>query len=341
MKKSNSDENVRIPVDEMKGKFAAILNQRGFAPHETETLASVFTQNSLEGVYTHGVNRFPRFIEYVDKGIVALKGSLEKKSEAGALEQWNGNLRAGILNGLDCTARAMELATKNGMGCVALSNTNHWMRGGTYGWKAAKTGFLFMGWTNTIANMPAWGAVNDKLGNNPLVLAIPYQKEAIVLDMAMSQFSYGTLEKSKLSNSKLPVPGGFDKENQLTREPSAILDGGRVLPAGYWKGAGLSLLLDIFATILTAGFSTSEISKKELEYGLSQVFIAIDVKQLPNYPVINGVIDNILADYKTSLPAADGNEIIYPGERIVETKAENQKKGIPVNKEVWRKVNTL
>ena len=71
--------------------------------------------------------------------------------------------------------RAMQLATVNGIGCVALANTNHWHRGGTYGWRAAKKGFAFICWTKTIDNMPAWGAKDARLGNNPLVFALPYK----------------------------------------------------------------------------------------------------------------------------------------------------------------------
>jgi 3-dehydro-L-gulonate 2-dehydrogenase len=215
------------------------------------------------------------------------------------------------------------------------------MRGGTYGWKAAKAGFLFMGWTNTLANMPAWGAVNSKLGNNPLVMAVPFNDEAIVLDMAMSQFSYGALEKYALNKKDLPVAGGFDKVGKITYKPEDIIETKRIMPAGYWKGAGLSLLLDIFSTILTGGLSTSELSKKEVEYGLSQVFIAIDIKKLSNFPSINDTVNAIIQDYKTSIPAGETDKIVYPGENIVRTRNKNLAEGIPVDKSVWSIIERL
>jgi 3-dehydro-L-gulonate 2-dehydrogenase len=82
----------------------------------------------------------------------------------GGLEQWNGILGPGPLNAVYATERAMHLASAHGIGCVALGYTNHWMRGGYYGWQAAKKGFVFIGWSNTIANMPAWNAVDTRLG---------------------------------------------------------------------------------------------------------------------------------------------------------------------------------
>jgi 3-dehydro-L-gulonate 2-dehydrogenase len=43
--------------------------------------------------------------------------------------------------------RAIALAREHGIGCVALANTNHWMRGGSYGWQAANAGLIGVCWT--------------------------------------------------------------------------------------------------------------------------------------------------------------------------------------------------
>ena len=101
----------------------------------------------------------------------------------------------GNLNAQASMSRAMALGREHGIGCVALGNTNHWMRGGTYGWQAADAGMIGICWTNTLANLPAWGAKMPGLGNNPLVIAVPRPEGHVVLDMAMSQFSYGALAR--------------------------------------------------------------------------------------------------------------------------------------------------
>ncbi len=258
---------VTVPAPEMQDRFTGILIREGFTKDKALKCASVFTDNSLDGVYTHGVNRFPRFVQYIQDRFVKVDETPSLQNKFGGIEQWNGNLGPGILNAIHATETVMGLAKQNGIGCVALSNTNHWMRGGTYGWQAAKAGYVFIGWTNTVSNMPAWGAKDARLGNNPLVMALPYNNDAIVLDMAMSQFSFGAMEKAAMNNERLPVYGGFDKEGSLSNDPSAILESWRPLPIGYWKGAGLSLLLDLLAAILSGGLATHEISKKEVEYG--------------------------------------------------------------------------
>jgi 3-dehydro-L-gulonate 2-dehydrogenase len=334
-------ESIRVPFEEMKSEFKQILLKSNFTEIKAEKCAEVFATNSLEGVYSHGVYRFPRFVDYLKKGYVKPEAEPELVYSAGALEQWNGNLAPGILNAEFCANRAMEIAAENGIGCVAIANTNHWMRGGTYGWQAAKKGFVFIGWTNTEKNMPAWGAKDSRLGNNPLVFAVPYKNEAIVLDFAMTQFSYGKMEATEMANKKLPFPGGFDNEGNLTTNPSEILETRRALPIGYWKGAGLSLLLDILATVLSAGRSTKELSKLEAEYGVSQVFIAIDTKKLSNFPAIEQTINEIIDDVKASVQDENQSAIRFPGERVVETRKENLDNGIPVLKKIWKKIVDL
>ena len=212
------------------------------------------------------------------------------------------------------------------------------MRGGTYGWRAAKAGFAYIAWSNTIANMPAWGAKDPRLGNNPLIIAVPYKDEAIVLDMAMSQYSFGALEIKKQNHQLLPLPGGYDRHGNLTTDPSAIMESWRPLPIGYWKGSGLSLLLDILATLLSGGQSTHEITAQKAETRISQVFIAVDLGKLHNHSAIGSALHSILADYHASLPEKEGTKVRYPGENIVAVRKENLRLGIPVLRETWERV---
>jgi 3-dehydro-L-gulonate 2-dehydrogenase len=336
-----SQHTILVSANEMRQCFSAVLLKNGFAIDKAEQLTAIFTQNSVDGIYTHGVNRFQRFIENVKSDIIKKDAEPSLKSKSNGIEQWDGNFGPGILNAIAVTNQSMKLADEYGIGCVALSNTNHWMRGGAYGWQAAMAGYIFIGFTNTIANTPAYGAINAKLGNNPLVIAMPYNDTAIVLDMAMSQYSFGSMELSAMKNEDLKVYGGHDKEGNLTKNPAAIIESRRALPIGYWKGAGLSLLLDLLAAVLSGGLSTHEISKRSIEYGMSQVFISINIKKLSNYSSIPSLIESIINDYKQSVPENEWISVSFPGERVVKNREQNSKNGIPVMKKIWDEILTL
>src|SRR5699024_6926497 len=153
-------------------------------------------------------------------------------------------------------------------------------RGGEYGWQADNNGYVGMCWTNTIPNMTAWGAQDSRIGNNPLIMAIPREKGSIVVDLAMSQFSYGKLEQFRLQSKDLPVPGGYDSQGNITQDPAEIEKTGRVLPIGFWNGSSLSIVLDLLAATLSGGNTTKDIGDLgDGEYAVSQVFIAISAEK--------------------------------------------------------------
>ena len=332
---------IKIPFDEIIDCLHQSLIKHTFSDTDAITLAKIFAETSLEGVYTHGINRFPRFIQYVRKGYVIPGAQPVLKNKIGGIEQWDGCLAAGPLNAILATKNAMKLASVNGIGCVTLANTNHWMRGGTYGRLAAEAGFIFIGWTNTISNMPAWGAVDARLGNNPFVLAVPNDDGAIVLDMAMSQYSYGAIELAVIKKEPRAYPGGYTLAGELTNDPAAILQSRRLLPAGYWKGAGLALLLDILATVLSGGLSTYQITHREADYGASQVFIAIDITKLANYSTIQIAVKSILDDYSSSIPQSGSDKIIYPGQKAMAIRKQNLAEGIPVAEDIWNEIEAI
>ena len=47
-----------ISPKEMQERFVLILNKLGFTKERSQAIAEIFTNNSIDGIYTHGVNRF-------------------------------------------------------------------------------------------------------------------------------------------------------------------------------------------------------------------------------------------------------------------------------------------
>ncbi|MET0624008.1 MAG: 3-dehydro-L-gulonate 2-dehydrogenase [Pyrinomonadaceae bacterium] len=329
---------MRVSYEELYGTLRRALLKVGFEQGRAELCARLFADTDRDGVHTHGLNRFPRFLEMVEKGIVDVNARPELDEAHGALERWDGRSGPGNLNAHESMTRAVELAAKFGVGCVALRNTNHWMRGGTYGWQAADAGALAFCWTNTMPNLPPWGSARPLLGNNPLVIAVPRPGAHVVLDMAMSQFSYGALAAYRERGEQLPVVGGFDADGQLTRDPRAVEESGRPLPIGYWKGSGLALVLDMAAALLSGGLASHQIPADPLqETRVSQVFVAFDLSSLGGPEYAERVADDIIENLHT----AGGDGVRYPGERTLQIRRENMERGIPVEPAVWEQVLKL
>jgi 3-dehydro-L-gulonate 2-dehydrogenase len=332
---------MRISYHEIYDSLLRVLLKAGFANDRAELCARLFADTSRDGVYSHGLNRFPVFIETIRNGIVDIHARPQLVNAHGAFERWDGMRGPGNLNAHACTQRAIALSHTHGVGCVALRNTNHWMRGGSYGWQAADAGVIAICWTNTMPNLPPWGATAPRLGNNPLVIAVPRSDGHIVLDMAMSQFSYGSLASYRTRGEQLPVIGGFDLDGNLTRDASAIEASRRPLPIGYWKGSGLALMLDLLAALLSGGLATHQIEGDTLqETGLSQTFLAFDL-QATDQDAASAELINQIIEFVQGSAGSNPETVRYPGERTLEIRRENLAKGIPVEPKVWEQIRGI
>lgn len=329
---------MRVSFEKLRFEFNRVLLSLGFGDDKALRCATVFAENSRDGVYTHGLNRFPVFVQFVKDGLVKPGAEPVIAASFGAIERWDGNLGPGIQNATFCMGRAIELAAANGIGCVAIKNTNHWMRAGSYGWQAADAGFIGICFTNTIANLPPWGGIDPRLGNNPLVIAVPRTGGHVVLDMAISQYSVGKLNQYKSNGEELPLPGGYDAAGNLSTNASDILESKRLLPVGFWKGSGLSLVLDLLVVILSQGNSTSAITQSGHESGVSQVFICI--KPDGNESSAS-LIEEVINFTKTSRPEHEGGFISYPGENTLRTREKSLKEGVLVDERIWERVLAL
>lgn len=334
-------KSLNIQFDEMQEVLHRLFLKYSFTEGKAKLLAKTYTETTLDGVNSHGINRVPLFIEYLEGRVIKVDAEAEKVETFGSIERWDGNSGPGIINAIKCTDRAVALAKEHGMGMVALRNNNHWMRGGTYGWRAADKGCISILFTNTQPNMPPWGGKHSRLGNNPFIVGIPRAAGHVVLDMAISQFAFGTINNYKLKGEKLPYPGGWDDNDELSKDPEKILGNERGLPIGYWKGSALSMVLDMLATLLSAGKSTYKIGQGTYETGVSQIFLCVYPELCGDTGLQEKLLEEII-DYTHDVePIEPGGQTFYPGERTLRTRRKNLKEGIPVSTEVWEKVLKL
>lgn len=324
---------MKVPFETLKKEFKRVLLKLSLTEEKAELCAHTFAANSRDGVYSHGLNRFPAFVNTIIERQINIEAEPVFAERNGLIEIWNGKFGIGIHNASLAMNRAIELAKANGIGLVAMRNTNHWIRGGTYGRQAADAGCIGICFTNTMANMPPWGGKEPRLGNNPLIIAVPGENGHIVLDMAMTQFSYGKLQDTELKGRELPEYGGYDEAGNLTKNPSAIIQSRRALPIGFWKGSGLSLMLDVLLTAITGGRSTAAIDSTVRESGVSQFFLCLHKPDMNHQ-----LIEEIIRYTKSGTPAEPDGEILYPGENIIRTRIENERHGIPVNEKIWDQV---
>lgn len=335
-------ERQRVSFEELEAEFQRVLRAAGFSDQRSSRMARMLAESTRDGVHSHGVNRFPTFIESVRNGTVNVNAEPVKLHGFGGFERWDGHRGAGMINANLSMARAIALAGEHGIGCVALRNTNHWMRGGTYGLQAADAACIGICWSNTMALMPPWGGRQVKVGNNPLILAIPRTDGPLLFDGSMSQFSMGRVLNAARAGEELPADGGYDDHGHPTRDAKQIAHTGQLLPMGLWKGSGLAIMLDAMGAMLADGKTTPEITALPHETDMTQVFIAADLARIaPDEDARRAIVERLLADLNDTEPVRDGERVMAPGQRMAERRRRANSEGIFVDAEIWRQVKAL
>jgi 3-dehydro-L-gulonate 2-dehydrogenase len=122
---------------------------------------------------------------------------------------------------------------------------------------------------------------------------------------------------------------------QLTDDPAAIMESELPLPMGYWKGSGLAVLIDLLVSILSGGLTTTEIGEHEEEQGLSQLFLAFDLRQLTDADDRAQTIRAVTGSLLSAVAMEAGGQVYYPGQRTWLRRQENERHGVPVDQGTW------
>ena len=302
--------------------------------------AEVFAGNSLDGVYSHGMNRYARYLGDMESGLCDAKVTeAEKVSGIGGLEVWDAHFGVGPLIAQQAAQRAIDLAKTHGIACVALRNNSHWLRAGRYGLMMADAGMMGICMTNTCMNLTAYGAMEPSTGNNPITFAIPRKEGSLVMDMAVSQYAYGKLEIMAQEGGMLDTACGYDLEGNLTNDPKKIIESGLMLPMAMWKGSALSIMIDLMTSMLSLGRTSLEIGKpSDGEAGMSQMFICMNPAAVVDMDKAEEQMEKSIAFLNSLQLNGVKGGVHVPGQNLKKTRARNLERGIPVTEETWQKI---
>ena len=76
--------SIRVPYETVKSTVTQAFLNLGLSQEKAEKCAEIHTESSLEGIESHGLNRVPRFAEYVQKGWVDINAEPELVGAKGA-----------------------------------------------------------------------------------------------------------------------------------------------------------------------------------------------------------------------------------------------------------------
>jgi LDH2 family malate/lactate/ureidoglycolate dehydrogenase len=338
---------LRIPADTVRGFIAECMTRVGLPPDDAAKVAELMTEADLTGADAHGVFRLPQYVQRMQAGGLNPRPNITVTKTAPATALVDGDNGMGHLVLARAAETAIALARETGVAWVGVRNSNHAGAAGVYAAMPLAHGMI--GLYSAVANanhMAAWGGTELLLGTNPLAVAIPGGEAApVVLDIATSIVSYGTIKNYKLLNK--PMPEGW-MINAATGAP--ITDAGRsgeglLLPMGGYKGSGLAIVLGLLAgTLNGAAFGRDVIdfnTDDETATNTGQFIVALDVARFMPLDAFKAEVDRHLRDLRTSQRLPGYDAIRLPGEQRRQRRADRVANGIPISAELMTKLDAL
>lgn len=326
---------MQAPARAVEALIAEALRAGGLPDADAKKVAGLMTEADLTGADGHGVFRLPQYVRRLKAGGFNRTPRITVTKSAPATALVDGDNGMGHLVMSRAAETAIALARDTGVGWVGARRSNHAGTAGLYAAMPAAEGMI--GIYAAVANanhMAVWGGSELLLGTNPLGMAVPSGDGPVVLDMATTVVSYGTVKQYALRGEQMPEGWLIDKTTGEPLTDPKNSANGLLLPIGGYKGAGFALMLGLLGGVLNgAAFGRDVVdfnADDTSETNTGHFIVALDVARFVGLEAFKSEVDRHLADLRASQRLAGVAEIRLPGDRRRAVHAARSRDGIPI-----------
>jgi LDH2 family malate/lactate/ureidoglycolate dehydrogenase len=341
------DPVARAPTAELSRFIAAAFEQVGLPPEDAAEVAELMTETDLTGADAHGVFRLPQYIRRIQAGGVNPKPNIEVRQTGPATALVDGDNGMGHLVMARAAEEAVSLARETGVAWVGARRSNHAGSAGLYAEMPVKHGMVGIYSAVASANhMAPWGGSESLLGTNPLAIAIPCgDAPPVVLDMATTIVSYGTVKSYALHGRTMPPDWLVSRVDGKPLTDPRRSHEGVLLPIGGHKGSGLALVLGLLGGPLNrAAFGRDVIDFNADQSGESNTghfIVALDVSRFLPPEAFAAEVNRQLDDLRNSERLPGAGTIRMPGDQRGVRRKERRENGIPIPEPLQAQLDTL
>ncbi|MBP9817215.1 Ldh family oxidoreductase [Candidatus Shapirobacteria bacterium] len=298
---------MKISISELKTLVDKALVKYGYQPEEVNIISEVLMYAQLRG-NNQGV------VKLIGKGIPKDPTASEIKTikETKLSSLLDGAHNQGMVVMKKAVETAILKAKEHGFGIVGINNTS--TSTGAIGYFARQIakenliGFVFAGSPPSVNYHGSYQAI---FGTNPFAIGVPTDSEPVVLDMATSAMPYFGLIEAKTAGRQIPEGIAYDEQGNLTTNPALAMEGAIRPFDGSYKGASLSLIVEMFTGPLIAA-SYVGISP---EKGWGNLIYAIDPTMLVDINDFKKQTSELATKVKSTKKMPGVDEIFMPGEK--------------------------
>ena len=319
---------------QLKKIIKDIFVKRGMSDAHALISANALINAELVGAYGHGLSRLKMYCDRINKKVINPKPKIKFKRISSSITHIDANNSIGFVAADIAIKKAIENASKTGIGLVAVKNSGHYGLSGYYAEQAVKKNLITMIYTNAPPAVAPHGALKSLFGTNPICFGSPTgSKIPFILDTSISKINRGKIRVAARNNQKIPEGVALDKFGKPTVDAKKALQGVQ-LPIASFRGSGLAWMVDILSGVLTGGNHAGRVKDPFEDFSgpqnIGHLFITFKTNLfVKNY---TSRINNNIKTIKR-LPKIKGvKEIMYPGQNKDKRFRMNLKKEIKLSK---------
>jgi LDH2 family malate/lactate/ureidoglycolate dehydrogenase len=339
-------KGVRIPTKAVTGLIIDAMIKVGVPKDDAARIAELMLEADLVGADAHGVFRLPQYVQRLKLRSTNPRPNITVNRSAPATALVDGDNGMGHLVVARAAETAIELARECGVAWVGCRMSGHAGAAGVYAALPLKTDMI--GIYSAVANanhMPLAGGAEPLLGTNPLAIAIPAGEEPpIVLDIATSIVSYGTIKNHRLQNKPLRNDWMIDpKTGAAVVDPHKSMEA-LLLPMAGYKGAGLALTLGLLAGTLNGALFGRDCvdfnAEPDKVTNTGQFIVALDPGRFQLLAQFKAEVDRHIRAMRDTKPLP-GHTVRLPGEQRAKRRTDRLHNGLPLLPELLAQLDKL
>lgn len=343
----DAPDMVTIAADKMSAFVADIFTKAGSSRAEAERIGKYLVIANLTGHDSHGVQRVPRYLQWLEEGIFVADRTVEVVTETPVYAVVDG------LHGFGQTVapQAVDIGIAKcramGLAMVALRNAGHIGRVGDYAEMAAAAGFVSVHFVNAAGSslVAPFGGVDRRFSTAPYCVGVPRKDEPpLVLDFATSIVAEGKVLNASFGGKKLPDAALVGPDGALSTDPHVLYGEytpsgsrdyrkgkGAIRAFGDHKGSGLAFMCELLGGSLTGTGATEE--GRRFANGMLSFYV--DPARIDPDGFFPADVTKYTKHVKSSRPIEPGGEVLVPGEPELRMRAERSRSGIPLPDDTW------
>lgn len=343
---ASDQEPARIPLTDMLAFTKQAFHACGLSDADAATVAGAMIEADLTGADAHGIFRLPMYTRWLREGRINPKPDLKLIQGGPATAVVDGDNGMGHLVMTFAANSAVEIARQTGVAWVGARHSNHAGAAGVYAEIPLAHGMIgIYGAASSANHMAPWGGAEPLLGTNPIAFAIPAGEEApIVLDIATSIASFGTIREHALQGVPIPEGWAIDRAGKPITDAKRTTEGS-LLPIGGYKGSGLSLMIGLLSGVLNSAAFGRDVhemgSDTSQRANTGQFVIALDMARFLPADVFLAEMDRHIRELSASQPLPGVDAVRLPGQERRRRRQDRRQNGIELSTALLRQLDDL